>query len=258
MNTKKVIQKNDQGSDWAIVFAEQLWAQLYALKYNQPEILLDSKTWKNLFCQAKEAAIEFGAKTLVARLRKEYEPEVFRKILSEIGLKKISERIEYRADISLLPDDLGSLLQWKMVKELGWDVAKMAHYTSAITKDAFDIDPNEKSEDFIQDWLCNADLTYGLDCISIGFLNDVPCALVVAQVNKLSGWSRLSYMGLIPEFRGKGLGKWVQRQGFKMMKAQGGKTYHGGTHSDNKAMRKLFESHGCKIFAEMEEWSCEV
>ena len=61
-------------------------------------------------------------------------------------------------------------------------------------------------------------------------------------------------MGIIPEERGKGLGKWVNRQGFKMMKSQSGKLYHGGTHGENKSMKKLYELHGCKLFCEMEEW----
>ena len=38
------------------------------------------------------------------------------------------------------------------------------------------------------------------------------------------------------------------------MKQQEGTLYHGGTHSDNLAMRKLFEMHECAIFCEMEEW----
>lgn len=65
-------------------------------------------------------------------------------------------------------------------------------------------------------------------------------------------------MGVIPEFRGKGFGKWVHRHGFMMMKAQGGKLYHGGTHGENLPMRKLFESHGCKIFCELEEWGVRL
>jgi ribosomal protein S18 acetylase RimI-like enzyme len=180
---------------------------------------------------------------------------MFRSILTEVGLKKISERVEYQCYISLLPGDAGSPFEWKTAKELGWDTKKIAQFTGDITKDAVDVDPDEKPEDFVQDWLHHKELTSGLDCIALGFIDSEPCALVVAQVNKETGSSRLSYMGIIPEFRGNGFGKWVHRHGFKMMRDQGGKLYHGGTHGENLAMQKLFESHGCKLFCEMEEWA---
>lgn len=258
MNTKKFVHLDGEGKSWGIVSTEQLWAHVYALKYNRPELKLDREVWKGLFAQAKAAAIEFGAETLVVRLRKEYEADILRGILSEIGLTKISERVEYQCEISLLPDDAGSPLKWKTAKELGWDKNQIAQFTGDIIKDALDIDPDEKPEDFVQDWLQHDELTSGADCIAVGFFNDKPCTLVVAQINKQTGWSRLSYMGITPEFRGQGLGKWVHRQGFQMMKNQGGKLYRGGTHGENLPMRKLFESHGCKLICEMEEWSVNL
>lgn len=258
MNTKKFVHLDGEGKSWGIVSTEQLWANVYALKYNRPEVRLDREIWKGLFAQAKAAAIDFGAETIGARLRKDYEPEMLRSILTEIGLKKISERVEYQCEISLLPNDLGSPLQWKTAKELGWDTIQIAQFTGDITKDALDVDPDEKPEDFVQDWLHHEEFTSGPDCIAVGFLNNKPCTLVVVQINQETGWSRLSYMGIIPDFRGKGFGKWVHRHGFKMMKDQGGKLYHGGTHGENLPMRKLFESHGCKLFCEMEEWSCNL
>lgn len=258
MNTKKFVHQDGEGKPWGIVSAEQLWANVYALKYNRPEVRLDREVWKGLFAQAKAAAIEFGAEMIGTRLRKEYEADMLRSILTEIGLKKISERVEYQCDISSLPDEAGSPLQWKTAKELGWDKRKIAQFTADITKDALDIDPDEKPEDFVQDWLQHEEFTSGPACIAVGFFNGNPCTLVVAQINKETGWSRLSYMGIISEYRGKGLGKWVHRHGFTMMKAQGGKLYHGGTHGENLPMRKLFESHGCKLFCEMEEWSVSL
>lgn len=50
-------------------------------------------------------------------------------------------------------------------------------------------------------------------------------------------------MGIIPEERGKGLENGCI-----------GKLYHGGTHGENKSMKKLYELYGCKLFCEMEEW----
>ncbi len=78
--------------------------------------------------------------------------------------------------------------------------------------------------------------------------------MTVVQINPKSGWSRISYMGIVPRFRGKNLGKWVHRYSFRVMKAAGGKQYHGGTVATNKRMISLFELHNCNQFCEMEEW----
>lgn len=258
MNKKKFVHLDSMGNPWGIVSAEQLWVNLYALKYNRPENKINQAVWDDLFNQAKAAAIEFGAESLACRIRLEYEPDLFRSVLEKMGFSKLSGRVEYQSDLEDLPDDKGTPLSWKTAKELGWDIDQISEFTKKIIKDALDIDPNEKPEDFIQDWLHHHEFTHGTDCIAIGFENLLPCALVVAQINRETGWSRISYMGVIPSHRAKGLGKWVHRQGFEMMKQQGGKLYHGGTHAENMPMRALFEAHGCRTHCEMEEWTLNV
>jgi GNAT superfamily N-acetyltransferase len=258
MNYKKFIHQDSMGSPWGIVSAEQLWANVYAIKYNRPEKRLDPQVWRDLIRQAKEAARDFGADSVECRIRLEYEPEVFKTAFTEMGFQRKSRRIEYQQDVQELPQGKGTPLTWKMAQELTWDAQQVAQFTKEITRNALDVDPNEKVEDFIQDWLSHDELTAGLHCIAIGYSQNQPCALTVVQINKETVWSRISYMGLIPSHRGKGLGKWVHRHGFTMMKQQGGKLYHGGTLSNNLPMRKLFESHGCKLFCEMEEWFCNL
>lgn len=98
MNREKFVHLDGEGKSWGIVSTEQFGENIYALKYNRPEIRLGREHWQHLFTHAKDAAIDFGAKTIVARLRKEYEPEMFQSILSEIGLKKFSERVEPQSE----------------------------------------------------------------------------------------------------------------------------------------------------------------
>jgi RimJ/RimL family protein N-acetyltransferase len=219
---------------------------------------LDSGIWLGLFTQAKSAAIEFGAESIETRIQLEYDPDVFKDVLKKIGLERKAGRIEYKCDIDKLPDETGTPLTWKTAKDLAWNPEQIAEFTKAITEGALDVNPDENPMDFVQDWLQHHEFTSGPDCIAIGFHENQACALVVAQINQQTGWSRISYMGLAPTFRGKGFGKWVHRHGFTMMRQQGGKLYHGGTHINNLAMRKLFESHGCYVFSEMEEWSCHL
>lgn len=254
MNKKKFTYPDTNGNAWGVVAAEHLWASVYALKYNKPDQQIEFVIWLDLFTQAKQAAIDFGAETLICRVQKNYSPTLFGEILSTLGFYKKSERIEYQSPVLSLPSNHGSPFVWKTAKDLNWGLNEIAAFFSNVVKDALDVDPNEKVEDFIQDFLNPSDLTSGLDCIAIGFIDGLACAATVAQVQKESGWARISYMGLIPEYRGRGLGKWVHRQGFEMMKNQGGQSYHGGTLTNNLSMRKLFESHGCLVTSEMEEW----
>lgn len=253
MNFKKFEHLNAQGNPWAIVTIEQLWGELYALKYNKPEQIADKEIWKSLFIKARDEAINLGADTIGIRLRLEYQALLFQSILSELGFIKIAGRIEYQQKVDLLPINEKSPLSWKTVNNLNWTSEQIANFTELVFDGDPSIDPNERPDDFIQDWLKHEELTCGKDCISIGFYNGQAVSLVVAQVNKQSGWSRISYMGALPEYRKIGLGKWIHRQGFQMMKDQGGVLYHGGTHVENFAMRRLFESHGCNFFCEMEE-----
>lgn len=258
MNIKKIVHLDSSGNPWGILNVFQLWANVYGIIYSRPDKRIDKTVWADLFDQAKTAAIEFGAETLTCRIRLEYEPDLFKEILTERGFKKDSGRIEYQLPISELPNEVGSPLTWRTAKELQWDALQIAAFTKRVVEGALDVDPDEKVENFIQDWLQHEEFTSGLDCIAIGFDGEEPCALAVAQINKDTGWSRITYMGLIPSHRGNGFGKWVHRHGFNMMKEQGGKLYHGGTLVQNHQMRRLFESHGCKVFCEMEEWSCKL
>lgn len=255
MNSRKFVHVDSLGNPWGVASAEQLWANVYAVKYNKPEQRLKEEYWLRLLTQAKMAAIDFGATSIETRIRLEYEVELFRKLFQQLGFQKKAGRIEYQCDIEKLPGEEETPFVWETVRTLNWNKQQIAKFTKEVVKDALDVDPNENPEDFIQDWLQHHEYTSGPDCIAIGFQNREPCALSVTQINKDSGWSRISYMGLIPSHRGKDLGKWVHRHGFAMMKQQGGKLYHGGTHTENIAMRKLFESHGCHVFCEMEEWS---
>lgn len=258
MNYRKFVHSSREQQPWAVVSAEQLWSDVYVIKYNRPAVPPGIEQWRPLFFKAYEAAVEMGAGVVGVRLRTDYHPQIFRSILAEIGMAKHAERIEYQSPIESLPGDEGSPLVWHTAAELNWNAQQLADFTAQILQGAFDIEPGEKPENFIQDWLKHDELSCGLQCISVGFLNEVPCGLVVAQVNPQTGWGRLSYIGLTTEFRGRGLGKWVHRRGFNQLKAQGGRLYHGGTHGENLAMQRLFTAHGCQIFCHMEEWSCRI
>jgi hypothetical protein len=175
--------------------------------------------------------------------------------LPSLGFKPSHVRVEFRAPIDGLPGEKGSPLSWVSVSEAGpFHLEKAAQ----ILEQAGDGDPDWNSEDnnleLLKSYLADKEFQSTLECVQIGMIENAPAAIVIAQVIPSSGWSRITYMGLIPKFRKQGLGKWIHRHGFEMMRAQGGKLYHGGTVRGNHGMEALFRSHGCKKFRTMQEW----
>jgi hypothetical protein len=143
---------------------------------------------------------------------------------------------------------------WKTAEQLKWSEQETASTLDLVAVGDPGRDPSEDSASFIQDFLSDSVLTSGLSCIHIGFIENEVAAFTVVQINPKSGWSRISYMGIVPKFRSQGLGKWVHRYSFSVMKAESGKLYRGGTDSMNTAMINLFEYHQCERACHMEEW----
>lgn len=169
--------------------------------------------------------------------------------LSETGFNFINSRIEYKTDVHSLPDEDGTPLKWSTVSE---DSPYNRRFAAKILENAGDGDPEWGVEDhnleLLESYLENSQS----ECLQIGFFDDQPSAIILVQVE--NGWSTISYMALLPEFRRRGIGKWVHRRGFTIMRKQGGHEYHGGTDSNNKAMQALFEKHHCLKFRSLQEW----
>ena len=254
MNFKRFSHVDSSGNEVGAVTIEHLWAEVYGLLRIKKETSLETEAWLDLFEQAMKFASEIRAGSVMYRLVKEPDSVAIKGFLPTLGFTKKSNRVEYKAEISDLPNDEGSPIHWTSASQLGWEANEVASCLRSVSEGAPDSEPSDDPLVYIQDWLKDPVLTHGPDCIAIGHFDGKLCALVVAQINPKTGWSRISYMGLTPDFRGKGLGKWVHRHGFQMMKQQGGRLYHGGTVVENLPMIKLFEQHGGKLFCEMEEW----
>lgn len=175
--------------------------------------------------------------------------------LPMLGARLSHRRVEYWAPLSELPDESGSPLSWQALAPSGpYRLAEAAELLRAAGQGDPDWDPEDDAEALLQAYLADEALTSGPDCVQIGHLDGQPAGIVIAQVNPANGWSRLTYLGLLPAFRGQGLGKWVQRRGFAMLRAQGGREYHGGTVAGNAAMEALFRSQGCRLERVLQEW----
>lgn len=209
---------------------------------------------KDLIFNALKKVKKKGAKRVHLRLIKN---EVFSRLydaLSAIGFKILHERIEFKIDVSDLPTDEGSPFVWKQMNSSDkWTIEKIAPLLEKAGSGDPDWDPEDNPLELLKSYLSDPELNGDNECVQVGLLEKKPAAVIVAQVNPSTGWSRITYMGILPPFRGKGLGKWVHRHGFEMMKQQKGKSYIGGTVISNKRMVALFKAHRCKEFQRLVE-----
>lgn len=178
--------------------------------------------------------------------------EAYAAALRAAGFQFEGERFEYTADVDTLPGEEGSPLTWRVA---ALDEAAQVIEQVAVG-DPHGADLRADGRGTLQRWMAERPLRGDAGCIQVGHIraHPGPAALVVAQVNPESRWSRITHMGLVPELRGRGLGAWVHRHGFAMIRAQGGRLYHGGTAGSNAPMRRLFARHGCAPHADLQEW----
>lgn len=252
---KKTLLTNDIGQDVYLFTLEHLWADVFGIKYKK--LVEEDISGCKKIDGIKRLIRDLDAKEVRQvnfRLIQDSHSDELSRLLPTIGFKKTNERIEYKKAAAELPVEEGNPLIWQSAQGLNWTAVDVADFLKNVSQG----DPNQEANQdpllYIQDFIQDPELTAGLDCIHVGFLEGKKAALTVVQINPKTGWSRISYMGVAPEFRGKKLGKWVHQYSFARIKKEGGLLYHGGTDLSNKPMIRLFEAHACKMFCKMEEW----
>jgi GNAT superfamily N-acetyltransferase len=206
----------------------------------------------SLIAEAVDRAQISGCRTIETRIDVLAFFDAYRLALINTGFVHKGDRIEFKYPVEKLPDDEGNPIQWQPMDRVGFE--KAAHLLYEVSQGQPDADPNEDPVEALKRYLSEPGLTNTPACVHVGFFNGNPAAFVMAQVNRATGWSRITHMGLVPAFRSQGLGKWVHRHGFAMIRAQGGTLYHGGCSQENTVMISLFNRHGCKEVEKMHEW----
>lgn len=215
----------------------------------------DAEVFGGLAEEAIAHCRALGASRVLARWISGSHPESRKEILVRLGFAPGPRRIEFRRDITGLPSDEGTPFQWRPAGELtDSEYERLGAVLKAAGEGDPDFHPHDDAVELLKGYMQERGLNSGPGCVHLGTIDGQLAAIVVAQVQPSDGWSRITYMGMLPAFRGRGLGTWVHRHGFQMMRGQGGKLYHGGTLAENKRMIRLFEDHGCPVYREMQEW----
>jgi ribosomal protein S18 acetylase RimI-like enzyme len=249
---------DSQGTELCCMGLKPLWADIYGITYRGLDAPVPMVVWKNFLSQALTAAADQKAGKVMMRLEQKGQAPLIAEELERLGFVHKLERVEFKTPLVDLPSEEGTPMTWKSAAELDWSERQVADLLLQVAQgdpeDDLDGDPIK----YIQDWVTDPELTCGLECIHVGFVKGAVAALVVPQVNLKDGWSRLAYMGVHPDFRGQGLGRWVHRHGFADLRKQGGINYHGGTSSMNVRMRRTFEASGCLPFRTVDEWEKKI
>jgi ribosomal-protein-alanine N-acetyltransferase len=182
----------------------------------------------------------------------------YKTALTQTGFHLLGGRVEFKTPVSELPPETVSEIEWRPVLSEDELPAVAKIFKDAVEGYAHALDAVADPLGCIREALSETDLTNNLSGIHIGYVNSEPAAYIHVQINPKTGWSRITYMGVLKKFRGKGLGVHVHRHGFAMMRELGGTLYHGGTSSENSSMIRLFEKNGCKEYISMQEWNIDI
>ncbi|MEZ4647702.1 MAG: GNAT family N-acetyltransferase [Candidatus Eisenbacteria bacterium] len=207
-----------------------------------------------------------------------------RTVLQELGFQEGEERVEYRLPLAHAIEALGrppapeapvepehsgdrgrpveprrpiaSTLTWiPVATEPGPELERAAGILSGVAPKDPDLNTVDAARGFLLARKEDSSLVLTPECIQIGQVDGADAAIVIPSVAPGTGWCSLYYMGVLPAFRGRGLGTEVMQRGFEIMESLGGKTYHDGTGAENAAALALFARFGVPPYRRMEEWS---
>lgn len=140
-------------------------------------------------------------------------------------------------------------LRYRPITEVGHNevVALLQRAMEAsASRDVADHSAEQELREFIE----HAGDAYHPDTWVVAFDNDRPVGIVFAQRydDKLEEGS-LFFIGVLPEYRGAGLGKVLHAKGLEMLSEIGVKEYVGSTDVQNNAMLHAFAANGCRLYA---------
>lgn len=183
-----------------------------------------------------------------------------REALTARGFRIRGERIEWRQSLddalAALPESHGQpTLSWRPVDvDDEADMAQAVDLLTAAREGDPDSDPADDARGFIDALLEDETAAQAPERVQIGSCGGIPAVILLLTVDPSDGWASISYLGVLPAFRGRGIGRGAMAHGLRCMKAMGGQVYHDGTRVTNAAARALLSSLGSPPYRVMEEW----
>jgi len=174
--------------------------------------------------------------------------EAWNRMLSDAGFVVHRRKLFVERDLSDLPEE-DHPFTWRTLEEIG-DAEFLHHLDRAAEGDPFEDPETRDPEREWQDLLAHAGDHLDRDLWKVAHVDGEPVGVVLPQS---FGWDppegTLSYVGILPEHRGRGLGRRLHRAGLGLLKEAGIPHYKGSTDERNAPMARVFERNDCEVTA---------
>jgi RimJ/RimL family protein N-acetyltransferase len=167
-------------------------------------------------------------------------------MLEQAGFQKHRRKIYVNKTLDGYTSPYDDPFTYRTLREIGRDEF-LAVLTAASEGDMFEeehYDPEREFDELIE----RAGLGFTPDHWQLAFLDGVPAGVILPQIyHDAPHKGTLFYIGLLPLFRGRGLGKILHAAGLEYLAGLPVSTYIGSTDIRNTPMTAVFQRNGCTI-----------
>ncbi|MDE4084349.1 GNAT family N-acetyltransferase [Planococcus maritimus] len=209
-----------------------------------------AKHFKEILNELKKYIMEKGIQS-VSIILNEQQAEYARyiELLEEFSFQKQDTQFFYRRDLSGFEDvEMETPFSVKSLEETTSDVfLKTWMEASAGSLNAsapFTSLPAQKEFEGMQ---AELGVNYQKSCLVI-FYGHQAIGVTMPQIEQGTvDEGRLFYFGIVPDFRGKGLGESIHKLSLHLLKQMGAAYYIGATGQHNIPMQRIFEANACEL-----------
>jgi ribosomal protein S18 acetylase RimI-like enzyme len=182
----------------------------------------------------------------------------------EAGFRQGDRRHEFLVPLAdalaaLAGTGAGARLEWRCVATTpGAELQRAAALLAAVAVGDPDADPDDDALGFLLSRRDDADARITPESLQVGSVDGVDAAIVAPTVWPVTRTGSLTYLGVLPEFRGRGLGDEAMRHGLQALHDMGAFRYHDGTSSRNAPALALFRRIAARPSRVQEQWRLEL
>ena len=172
--------------------------------------------------------------------------EKYEDVMLNNGLRKISNTVEYTRTLDVLADTDSKFYPHALSEPLLSDDA-FARLYEQCRSGSFNQNIPQSIETVMDSLKRELGVNWRNHCFYFAYEGEI-VGLAIPHLEKgTSGEGRLFYFGLVPKWRGKGIGASIHNHALKLMKGLNAQTYVGSTDVNNQYMIKIFEKNGCTL-----------
>lgn len=172
------------------------------------------------------------------------EKETLNKHLEKSGFEIYKKKLFFEKNLENYFRPYDNLFEFKTLTEVA-EKAFIEMMVNASVGDPFE-DMSSNPEKEFQELVDYAGEKFNSDWWKIVYLNNMPIGVILPQIfAHTSDEGTLFYLGIIPEFRGKGFGKIIHSIGLDFLRSKNILKYKGSTDIENKSMISIFRKNDC-------------